>query len=200
MKPIALVCDDEPQMLSIVSFALETQGFECVTAPSTARPQDLLDARSFDLLILDVMTPTGSGVDLVKRIRAAGDAVPVILLTALGDEEDRKGTARAFESAKGIIRSEIGKALGIRLTPSIEFILDALPESAAAIEGALAAAKARDEEIAKLAEGASYAGEADPYRKDEEFDEDEDDDSDEDDLDDDDSDEDSETDDDEDAR
>lgn len=89
MKPIALVCDDEPQMLSIVSFALETQGFECVTAPSTARPQDLLDARSFDLLILDVMTPTGSGVDLVKRIRAAGDAVPVILLTALGDEEDR---------------------------------------------------------------------------------------------------------------
>lgn len=89
MKPTALVCDDEPQMLSIVSFALETQGFECATAPSTARAQDLLDARSFDLLVLDVMTPTGSGVDLVKRIRAAGNAVPVILLTALGDEEDR---------------------------------------------------------------------------------------------------------------
>ncbi|WP_115727059.1 30S ribosome-binding factor RbfA [Actinomyces culturomici] len=141
------------------------------------------------------------GFVTITDVRVTGDLQHAsIFYTVLGDEEDRKGTARAFESAKGIIRSEIGKALGIRLTPSIEFILDALPESAAAIEGALAAAKARDEEIAKLAEGASYAGEADPYRKDEEFDEDEDDDSDEDDLDDDDSDEDSETDDDEDAR
>ncbi len=117
------------------------------------------------------------GFVTITDVRVTGDLQHAsIFYTVLGDEEDRKGTARAFESAKGIIRSEIGKALGIRLTPSIEFILDALPESAAAIEGALAAAKARDEEIAKLAEGASYAGEADPYRTNEEFDEDEDDD------------------------
>ncbi len=114
------------------------------------------------------------GFVTITDVRVTGDLQHAsIFYTVLGDEEDRKGTARAFESAKGIIRSEIGKALGIRLTPSIEFILDALPESAAAIEGALAAAKARDEEIAKLAEGASYAGEADPYRTNEEFDEDE---------------------------
>ena len=76
--------------------------------------------------------------------------------------------ARAFESAKGLIRSEVGKALGIRLTPSIEFIPDALPETVASLESALASARAHDEEVARQAEGAQYAGEADPYRKPEE--------------------------------
>ncbi|MCI7671169.1 MAG: 30S ribosome-binding factor RbfA [Schaalia hyovaginalis] len=105
------------------------------------------------------------GFVTITDVRVTGDLQHAsIFYTVLGDDEDRKATARAFESAKGIIRSEIGKALGIRLTPSIEFLLDALPESAAAIEGALAVAKARDEEIAKLAEGARYAGDEDPYR------------------------------------
>lgn len=105
------------------------------------------------------------GFVTITDVRVTGDLQHAsIFYTVLGDDEDRKATARAFESAKGIIRSEIGKALGIRLTPSIEFLLDALPESVAAIEGALAVAKARDEEIAKLAEGARYAGDEDPYR------------------------------------
>lgn len=89
MKPQALVVDDEAQMLSIVAFALETQGFECETAPSTARARERLALKNFDLLVLDVMTPTGSGIDLARAIRARGDEVPIILLTALGDEEDR---------------------------------------------------------------------------------------------------------------
>ena len=55
--------------------------------------------------------------------------------------------------------------LGIRLTPSIDFVADALPEGAAHLEDLLVATKARDEEIAKAAAGAVYAGEADPYRK-----------------------------------
>ena len=62
----------------------------------------------------------------------------------------------------------MGKALGIRLTPTLEFILDGLPESAAALEDALAAAKKRDEEIAASSIGATYAGDADPYRRDDE--------------------------------
>lgn len=116
------------------------------------------------------------GFVTITDVRVTGDLQHAsIFYTVLGDEEERKGTARAFESAKGIIRSEVGKALGIRLTPTIEFILDGLPESAAAIEGALAAAKAKDEEIARAAEGASYAGDADPYKRpDEDLDEDED--------------------------
>lgn len=89
MTPRALVVDDEPQMLSIVSFALETQGFECLSIANTARAWEHLAAHSVNLVVLDIMTPTGSGIDLVKRIRARGDDVPIILLTALGDEEDR---------------------------------------------------------------------------------------------------------------
>lgn len=124
------------------------------------------------------------GFVTITDVRVTGDLQHAsIFYTVLGDDEDRKATARAFESAKGIIRSEIGKALGIRLTPSIEFLLDALPESVAAIEGALAVAKARDEEIAKLAEGARYAGDEDPYRHEDDDAEDADEDEDEDEAD-----------------
>lgn len=108
------------------------------------------------------------GFVTITDVRVTGDLQHAsIFYTVLGDDADRAATARAFESAKGMIRSEIGKALGIRLTPTIEFLLDALPESAAAIEDALAVAKARDAEIAQLAAGAQYAGDEDPYRRDE---------------------------------
>ena len=62
----------------------------------------------------------------------------------------------------------MGKALGIRLTPSLTFQLDALPTTAKTLEDALAQARVRDAQIAKAAEGATYAGEADPYRHDDE--------------------------------
>ena len=123
------------------------------------------------------------GFVTITDVRVTGDLQHAsIFYTVFGDEEERKGTARAFESAKGIIRSEVGKALGIRLTPTLEFILDALPETAASLEDALVAARLKDAQIAELAEGASYAGEEDPYRhpeddnwddEDEEWDEDE---------------------------
>ena len=56
----------------------------------------------------------------------------------------------------------MGKALGIRLTPSLSFQLDALPTTAKTLEDALAQARVRDAQIAKVAEGATYAGDADP--------------------------------------
>jgi ribosome-binding factor A len=59
----------------------------------------------------------------------------------------------------------VGGELGIRLTPSLEFVLDAVPETAASLEKALAEAKLRDEQSAALREGATYAGDADPYRR-----------------------------------
>jgi ribosome-binding factor A len=63
------------------------------------------------------------------------------------------------------LRSLVGKNLGIRLTPTIEFIADAIPENAAHLDDLLAKAKAKDAEVAAAAAGAAYAGEADPYRK-----------------------------------
>jgi len=115
------------------------------------------------------------GFVTITDVRVTGDLQHAsIFYTVLGDEDDRRATARALESAKGLIRSEVGKALGIRLTPSLEFIPDALPETAASLEGALAAARARDAKLAEASQGATYAGDADPYRRPEDEEEGED--------------------------
>ncbi|WP_204041114.1 30S ribosome-binding factor RbfA [Acrocarpospora phusangensis] len=95
-----------------------------------------------------------------------------VFYTVFGSEAERKDTAAALESAKGIIRSEVGRQTGLRHTPTLVFTHDPLPDSARHLDELLAEAKARDEEIAKRAEGAEYAGDADPYKRDEEEDED----------------------------
>ena len=77
----------------------------------------------------------------------------------------RHGTAAALESAKGVVRREVGRGIGIRLTPSLEFIADALPEGAAHMADLLAQTAARDAELAARAAVGSFAGEADPYKK-----------------------------------
>ncbi|MDO5673066.1 MAG: 30S ribosome-binding factor RbfA [Actinomycetaceae bacterium] len=106
------------------------------------------------------------GFVTVTEVRVTGDLQhATIFYTVLGEEDDRKASAAALESAKGMIRSEVGKHLGIRLTPTIEFILDALPDTAAALEDAIDAAKADDERVAKQAAGAKPAGDANPYRE-----------------------------------
>lgn len=86
--PRALVVDDEPQMLSIVTFALETQGFTCVTAPDAEQAWRVISGEHLDLVVLDVMLPGASGVALCRRIRAQSD-LPVILLTARAESEER---------------------------------------------------------------------------------------------------------------
>ena len=109
------------------------------------------------------------GFVTVTDVRVTGDLQQAtIFYTVYGSDEEREETARALRSAKGLIRSEVGKALGIRLTPSLTFQLDALPTSAKTLEDALAQARVRDAQIAKAAEGATYVGEADPYRHDDE--------------------------------
>ena len=88
-----------------------------------------------------------------------------VFYTVFGDEKQRAKTAELLASHRGKLRSLVGKNLGIRLTPTLEFFADAIPENAAHMEDLLAKAKARDAEVAAAAAGASYAGEADPYRK-----------------------------------
>ncbi len=105
------------------------------------------------------------GFVTVTDVRVTGDLQhATIFYTVYGDESDRAATAAALDSATGLIRSEVGKQTGVRLTPTIEFTLDSLPETAAHLDSALARAAARDAEIAKLREQAGYAGDADPYR------------------------------------
>ncbi|HRC12567.1 MAG: 30S ribosome-binding factor RbfA [Actinomycetales bacterium] len=105
------------------------------------------------------------GFVTVTDVRVTGDLQhATVFYTVFGNDDERAATAKALESAKGKIRSSLGQ-LGIRLTPSVDFVADALPEGAAHLEDLLVATKARDEEIAKASAGAAYAGEADPYRK-----------------------------------
>ena len=70
----------------------------------------------------------------------------------------------ALASATGLIRSEVGKQLGLRHTPSLEFILDAVPENARHIDELLVQVRALDAQVAAQAQGATYAGEPDPYK------------------------------------
>lgn len=105
------------------------------------------------------------GFVTVTDVKVTGDLQHAdVYYTVYGDDEARAGSAAALESAKGLIRSEVGKQTGIRLTPTLAFHLDAVPETAAHLEQALAEAARRDAEVAALAAQATYAGEADPYR------------------------------------
>ncbi|WP_394276929.1 response regulator transcription factor [Luteococcus sp.] len=83
-----LVVDDETQMLGIVAFALETQGFEAVQARSAEEAWRRFCQEHFDLVVLDVTLPGASGVQLCERLRVDSQ-VPVILLTARAAESDR---------------------------------------------------------------------------------------------------------------
>ncbi len=94
--------------------------------------------------------------------------------TVLGDSEQVAETRKALESAKGVLRKEVGRNLTVRLTPTLEFVPDEIPVNAGHLEDLLRAAKERDAEVAALAQGATFAGDADPYRTEDAEDSDED--------------------------
>jgi len=105
------------------------------------------------------------GFITITDVRVTGDLQQAsIFYTVLGDEESQSGTAAALASAKGLIRREVGNALGLRITPSIEFFADGLQESATAMNELMSSVRAADAELAKLREGATPAGDADPYK------------------------------------
>ena len=106
------------------------------------------------------------GFVTITDVRVSGDTQQAtIFYTVLGAEADLDGTAAALASARGLIRSEVGKQLGTRHVPTLEFIHDALPETARQIDDLLDRVRASDADLAQTATGATYAGEADPYKK-----------------------------------
>ena len=84
--------------------------------------------------------------------------------TVYGDAQAQQESAMALESAKGVLRAQVGKQTGVRYTPSLAFIADVVPENAGRIEELLAKARAEDAKVHEQAEGAQPAGDADPYR------------------------------------
>ncbi len=88
-----------------------------------------------------------------------------VFYTVYGSEEEALATAAALESAKGLVRSEIGKRTGIKFTPTVAFIRDALPTSVKQIDDLLEKAAQADRELHERAAGATFAGDADPYKQ-----------------------------------
>ncbi|MDQ1572976.1 MAG: ribosome-binding factor [Actinomycetota bacterium] len=122
------------------------------------------------------------GFVTITDVRVTGDLQHAsVFYTVYGTDEERADSAAALKSATGMLRSEVGKNITARLTPSLEFIADGIPENAALIDSLLAEARNRDTEVAALATSASYAGDEDPYVKPRSFEDDEDEDDDDDD-------------------
>jgi ribosome-binding factor A len=87
-----------------------------------------------------------------------------IFYTVLGDVAEQQGTAAALESGKGLLRSIVGKALGLRHAPSLTFVQDVVLETVKQIDDLIAVAHAEDAKVHELAAGARYAGDPQPYR------------------------------------
>ena len=87
-----------------------------------------------------------------------------VFYTVYGDEEARAATAAALESAKGVLRTEVGRQTGVKFTPTLAFIPDAIPDTARHVEDLLRQAAAADAEVHERAAQATFAGDADPYR------------------------------------
>src|SRR4029078_11783474 len=106
------------------------------------------------------------GFVTITDVKMTGDLQHAsVFYTVYGTDEERADTAAALKAATGMFRSEVGKHITARLTPSLEFIADAIPENAALISSLRAEAQERDAEVEALASGAQYAGDADPYVK-----------------------------------
>jgi ribosome-binding factor A len=85
---------------------------------------------------------------------------------SLDEEPDYAGAAAALASATGVLRSKVGASLGVRFTPTLAFERDTVPDAAHKMEELLARARAADEDLARVRQGAKHAGEEDPYRVD----------------------------------
>jgi ribosome-binding factor A len=106
------------------------------------------------------------GMVTITDVRVTGDLHDAtVFYTVFGDEEERVASAAALESARGVLRSEVGRQTGVRFTPSLTFTPDALPENARQLDDLLAAAAAEDARLAAVRQHAKPAGDADPYRK-----------------------------------
>lgn len=105
------------------------------------------------------------GFVTVTDARITGDLQRAsIFYTVFGDDEARSATAAALESAKGLIRSAVGRELQTRVTPSIEFFVDGMSESTQALDSLLNRVHELDAQVAQLRTNATYAGGKDAYK------------------------------------
>jgi ribosome-binding factor A len=115
------------------------------------------------------------GMVTITDARITGDLrEATVFYTVLGDSTEQAATQAALESAKGMLRTRVGHALGLRHSPSLAFVLDNVLDNVKEIDDLLAEARNRDAEVQRLAAGKQYAGDPDPYKADDEDADDED--------------------------
>jgi len=93
--PVVLVADDDDDILELVAFRLERAGFRILTARDGEQALRIALEEHPDLAVLDVMMPRLTGLEVTERIRAEGEQMPIVLLTARVQEAD---VARGFEA------------------------------------------------------------------------------------------------------
>lgn len=133
-EPLALVVDDEPQMVSIVTFTLETQGFRCLSARTVDEAWALVEDHRVALLVVDVMLPRGSGLELTRRVRARHPDVPIIVLSALGEENQRIAGLEA--GAHDYVTKPFSpRELGLRAQNLVRFAAPAAADAEVSVGG-----------------------------------------------------------------
>lgn len=106
------------------------------------------------------------GFATITEVRVTGDLQhATVFFTVYGSDQERADTVAALTAATGMLRTEVGRGISTRLVPTLEFVLDALPGDAMALEEVLREARERDAHTAALAASAQYAGDSDPYVK-----------------------------------
>jgi ribosome-binding factor A len=116
----------------------------------------------------EIKDPRLAGVTITDA-KVTGDLHDATLYyTVIGRDltevPDYAGVAAALESAKGVLRTKVGAGTGVRFTPTLTFVRDTVPDAAHRMEELLALARAADADVAKIREGATPAGDAQPYR------------------------------------
>jgi len=131
-------------------------------ARKIAERTKVLVASGLDSLVKDPRL----GFVTVTEVRVTGDLQhATVFYTVLGGPEEREAASEVLAAYRGRLRSHVGKGLGIRLTPTLEFVLDALPEDAAHLDEVMRQVHQRDAELAAARRAAAFAGDPDPYRK-----------------------------------
>lgn len=106
------------------------------------------------------------GMVTITDVRLTGDLHDATLFyTVLGDETERLESAAALESAKGVLRSEVGRQTGVRFTPTLTFVHDSLPDTSQHIDRLLEAAREADAAVERARQNAVHAGDTNPYRE-----------------------------------
>jgi len=107
----------------------------------------------------------------ITDVRVTGDLHDAtVFYTVFGDETVREQATAALEDARGQLRTEVGRQTGVKFTPTLKFVLDAVPDTARHIEDLIAQAHRADAEAEAARIGAKPAGDVDPYKKPRELD------------------------------